>query len=264
MTLGLVPVDAEGAGRPTVPVSWEEAMSVSVRDRIGAATGAAFVALVLIGNPMTNASPAQNTGSAGEQLLRDAAYQASSVGVAAGVILELLGFAAFICFLGYLADVLRRAPGGRPGSLAAGAAVVSGAVMLAVKLGSGAPVLESWADHGHIGPQLALVLNDLASVTFVISWLPFAVFVAATAAALHRVNLVGRPTAYAGLLLGAAGVALSVIGAHDPLGANPLAFLLGLLWVLVVSIRLAVRPGAGAGAGEAVGQIVDAGVVISA
>ena len=66
--------------------------------------------------------------------------------------------------------------------------------MLAVKLGSGAPVLESWADHGHIGPQLALVLNDLASVTFVISWLPFAVFVAAAAAALHRVNLLGRPT----------------------------------------------------------------------
>jgi hypothetical protein len=178
-------------------------------------TGAAFVALILIGNPTTNAGPAQNTGPAGEQLLRDAAYQASSVGGAAGVAFELLAFAAFICFPGYLADVLRRAARGRPGSLAAGAAVVSGAVTLAVKLGSGAPVLESWADHGHIGPQLALVLNDLASVTFVIGWLPFAVFVAAAAAALHRVDLDGRPTAYAGLLLGIAGVALSVIGAHD-------------------------------------------------
>ena len=141
MTLGLVPGDAAGAGWPTAPACWEEAMSVSVRDRVGAATGAAFVALILIGNPMTNAGPAQNTGSAGEQLLRDAAYQASSAGVAAGVVLELLGFAAFICFLGYLADVLRRAAGARPGPLAAGAAVVSGAADRGILVcGSGAGV----------------------------------------------------------------------------------------------------------------------------
>ena len=46
-------------------------------------------------------------------------------------------------------------------------------------------------DHAHMSPQLALVLNDLSGVTFIICWLPFAIFVAATAAALHRAYSLG-------------------------------------------------------------------------
>ena len=65
--------------------------------------------------------------------------------------------------------------------------------MVAVKLGSAAPVVTLWVDHGHISPQLALVLNDLSGVAFVISWLPFAIFIAAVAAALHRAGLVAGP-----------------------------------------------------------------------
>ena len=86
-------------------------MSVSVRDRVGAATGAAFVALILVGNPMTNAGPAQNTGSAGEQLLGTPRIRPPARASPQEWSSNLLGFAAFICFLGYLADVLRRAAG---------------------------------------------------------------------------------------------------------------------------------------------------------
>jgi hypothetical protein len=121
--------------------------------------------------------------------------------------------------------------------------------MLAVKLGSAAPLRVLGLDHGHISPQLAQVLNDMSGVAFVISWLPFAIFVAAAAAGLHRAAPVGRPTAYSGLVLGVAGLALSIAGVHDPLGANPLAFLLGLGWLLAVSVRLAVRPGTGTASG---------------
>ena len=36
-----------------------------------------------------------------------------------------------------------------------------------------------------------------------------------------------------------------------PSAPTPLAFLLGLLWLLVVSVRLVIRPGSGAGADKA-------------
>jgi uncharacterized membrane protein YoaK (UPF0700 family) len=87
------------------------------------------------------------------------------------------------------------------------------------------------------------VLNDVNGVAFVISWLPYAVFVLAAAAALHQATLVGRPTAYIGMVLGVAGVVLALVGIHDPSNGSPIAFLLGLLWTLVVTVRLAVKPG---------------------
>jgi hypothetical protein len=238
-------------------------MPTTVRDRLGAVTGAAFVILILVGNQMASAGPAEPAHPTGDQVLKDAARQVSSATVTAGVALEVLGFAALLVFLGYLADVLHRTAGGQRGSIAAGAGIVSGAVMVAVKLGSAAPVVTLWVDHSAISPQLALVLNDLGAVAFVISWLPSAIFVAAAAAALHRAGLVGRPTAYCGFVLGAAGLVLSIIGIHAPFSANPLAFLLGLVWLLAVSIRLAIRPGTGASAGQGSGR-ADARVAVSA
>jgi hypothetical protein len=230
-------------------------MSTTIRDRIGAATGAVFVVLIMVGNQMASVGSADSAHPTGEQVLRDVAHQASSATFTVGFVLEGLGFAAFIGFLGYLADVLHRRVQGRgPGGIAAGTVIVSGAVMLAVKLGSAAPLGALGIDHGHISPQLAQVLNDMSGVAFVISWLPFAVFVAAAAAGLHRAALVGRPTAYSGLVLGVAGLALSIAGVYDPLGASPLAFLLGLAWLLAVSVRLAVRPGVGTSTGTAGGK----------
>ena len=86
-------------------------MFTTVRDRIGAVTGAAFVVLILVGNQMATAGSAQAARPTGEQVLRDAAHQVSSASVTVGVVLEVLGFAAFLGFLGYLADVLRRTAG---------------------------------------------------------------------------------------------------------------------------------------------------------
>jgi hypothetical protein len=240
-------------------------MSSTIRDRIGAATGAAFVLLIMVGNQMASGGSADSAHPTGEQVLRDAVHQASSATVTAGFVLEGLGFVALIGFLGYLADVLhRRIPGRGPGRIAAGAAIVSGAVMVAVKLGSVAPLGVLAIDHGHISPQLAQVLNDMSGVAFVISWLPFAIFTGAAAAGLYRAALVGRPTAYSGLALGVAGLALSIAGVRDPLGASPLAFLLGLAWLLAVSVRLAVRPGTGASTGTTGGKAAGPRVSVGA
>ncbi len=93
-------------------------MSTTIRDRIGAATGAAFVVLAMVGNEMASGS----SGSArptGEQVLSDVARQASSTAYTVGFVLEGLAFVAFIGFLGYLTYTLRRARGRGPAGLAA-------------------------------------------------------------------------------------------------------------------------------------------------
>jgi hypothetical protein len=205
MTTGQVPVDAACAGWPTVPACGRE-RDVYHRPRPPRRRDRRRLRRTRPGRqPDGHGRLWPVSHPTGDQVLRDAARQVSSASVTAEVALEVLGFAAFIVFLGHLADVLRRTAGGRRDGIAAGTGIVAGAVMVAVKLGSAAPIMALWVDHGDISPQLALVLNDLGSVAFVVSWLPAAIFVAAAAAALYRAGLVGRPTAYCGLVLGAAG-----------------------------------------------------------
>jgi len=216
----------------------------TTRDRIGAATGAVFIALILLGNGLATAGTTQSGHATGRQVLTDTFHVHASTTAAVGFVLEVLGFVAFMLFLGYLADVLRRSPAGRQHAGAAtGTAVVAGVTMLAVKLASAAPMTALDLDRKTLSPQLAQLLNDLGCAAFVISWVPFAVFVAATALGLHRVRLVGRPTAYVGIALGVLGVPAAILGLRDISDANPLAFLLALVWVFVVGVRLAVKPG---------------------
>lgn len=219
-------------------------MLTTARERIAAATGAAFVVLITIGNAISTAGTSQTSHPSGAQVLKDAAHQASSTSATVGFVMEFAGFTAFLGFLGYLTVGLRRRQGReRRSSVAAGTAIVAGVVMMAIKLGSVAPSGAVLVDRHHISPQLAQVLNDMNGVSFVVTWLPFAVFIAATAMALRQSARVGKPTAYVGLVIGVAGLAVALLGLNDPVNANPVAFLLGLIWTLVVSVRLAVRPG---------------------
>ncbi|HET6908547.1 MAG TPA: hypothetical protein VFH54_04345, partial [Mycobacteriales bacterium] len=208
----------------------------------GAAAGAIFVALLFIGSGMSTAGTTQSGHLTGAQVLKNVAHQQASGSAAAGFVLEILGCVAFIGFLGFLGDVLRRrTPVGE--RIAAGTAVVAGVTMLAIKLGSTAPILALDLDRHTLSPQLAQMLNDINGAAFVVSWLPFAVLVAAMAAALRRAGLVGRPTAYVGCAVGAVGVVLTLVGLRDITNATPIAFMLGLAWLVVVSVRLAVKPG---------------------
>jgi hypothetical protein len=219
-------------------------MLSTVRDRIGASTGALFVGLILIGNQMNVAGTDQSAHPTGAKVLHDTLHQAGSTTAKVGLALEVLGFVAFIAFLGYLADVWRRRGRGSGTNLAAGSAIVAGITMLAIKLGSGAPMLALYIDRKTLSPEVAQVLNDLGGAAFVISWLPYAAFVAATAFALRRASLVGRPTTYIGAFIGVAGILLALVGVNNPTNATPVPFMLGLVWTLVVSVRLAIKPGA--------------------
>jgi hypothetical protein len=215
-------------------------MSTTMRDRVGAALGALFVVLVFVGNGMSTSGADQSSHPSGESVLRDVARTHASGAATTGFVLEVLGFVALMGFLGFLLDLLRRYGG--PSRVPSATAVVGGLVMLAVKLGSAAPVVALDVDRGTLSPQLAQLLNDVNGAAFVISWLPFAVLVGALALALRENGAVGRPTATIGLVLAVAGIVLAVAGLHDYESANPVAFLLASLWLLVVSVRLAVRP----------------------
>lgn len=215
-------------------------MLTTFRARVGAATGAAFVVAIFVGNSLATAGQSQASHPSGQEVLNDVAWAASSTAATIGFVLELVGFVLFMIFVGYLWGVLHRDTGGR--DIAAGTSLVAAITMLAIKLGSAAPIIALSLDRDHLSPEFAQVLNDINSSAFIVSWLPFAVFVGSLAVALHVAGLVGRPTAYVGLIVGVVGVGLAVLGFKDPLGANPLAFLAGMLWLVVVAVRLAVRP----------------------
>jgi hypothetical protein len=225
-------------------------VTTTLRDRAWAATGALFVILILLGNAMNTAGTSADAHPTGETVIKDLAHQAASTSARAGLVLEVLGFTVLLGFLGYLASALRRSE--RTSSGYAGTAVAAGITMLAIKLGSGAFILAAYANRADIEPGLARVLNDTGGALFVISWLPTAVLVGAAAMALYEAALIGRPTAAIGAVLGVAGVVLMLAALPDATSGSPIAFLLALVWILVVSIRLAVRPGVGTRAGTPV------------
>jgi hypothetical protein len=217
-------------------------MLATTRDRIGAALGAAFVVLIFIGNALNTAGTDQSGHPSGVQVLKDVAHQHTSGGATVGFVLEILGFVAFFGFLGFLGDLLRRPGSAARSRMPAVTALVAAITMLAIKLGSGVPMTVLDLDRHTLSPQLAQLLNDFGSAAFVLSWLPFGIFVGATAVALRAIGAVGKPTAYIGLFLGVVGIPLTLVGMHDVSNANPVAFLLAMLWLVVVSVRFAVRP----------------------
>src|SRR4051812_33190343 len=104
MTVGQGPAQPSPESRPTAPAFRGDTMFESTRDRIGAATGAAFIALIIVGNGMNTAGTTQSGHASGQQVLKDAAHTHSGTAATAGFVLEVLGFVAFMTFLGYLAD----------------------------------------------------------------------------------------------------------------------------------------------------------------
>jgi len=223
-------------------------MFTTWRERLGAAAGAAFVVTIFVGNGLATAGQSQSSHPSGQEVLSDAARAASSTSATIGFLLEIIGFVLFMIFVGYLWGVLRRDTAGS--GIAAGTSIVAAITMLAIKLGSASPIVALTLDRDHLDPQLAQVLNDINGAAFVLSWLPFAVFAGSLAVALYGARLVGRPTAYIGLVVGVVGAGFAVIGLKDPVGANPMAFLAGMLWLVVVAVRLAVRPGTRTKAGQ--------------
>jgi hypothetical protein len=208
-----------------------------ILDRCGALTGAAYVVLVMAGNTMsTDLSPGPHPAHpTGQQDIAGLRWLAGSTSGQVGVTLELLGFAALMLFTGYLCTRVRTA-----GWLAA-AALAGGVIAIAVKLASAAPMFAAYVLRDGISPETARVLTDMGGAAFVVVWLPTGVFVACAAGAALATRTLGRTLGWGGVIVGSGAVIVTAVTGVHVLAANALPFLLCLLWILLVSVRLAVQ-----------------------
>lgn len=205
--------------------------------RLAPLSGPAFVVLVLAGNGLTETVAVSGGDPAGDALATFAA-KAGDPAVAAGTAMELVGFVFLATFAAWLVDTLhRRSSLGTAGVLA----LVGAVMLLATKLASAAAYLTGIVHHETISPETALVLSELNGAGFVLGWLPWALFVGAAAVALYGARLLGRVGRAAGLVIGGIGLVAAVAGIIWPGNANPLPFLAGLLWTLVVGARVTIR-----------------------
>ena len=206
---------------------------LSVADRIGAACGAAYVLLITIGNGI--AAAGESNTPTGKQVLQYANDMLDSPARQAGMAMEVLGFVGLAFFLAWVVPALRRAGGVAP--WLANVVMIGGVATLAVKVGSIAPEAAVMAGRHTLDPALAKALYDIAAAAFVISFLPFAIFMIGIGASVLTTGYLGRFAGWSAVVLGALG--LVVVSTAHSLDANPMPFMLGLLWILVVSVRIA-------------------------
>jgi hypothetical protein len=211
-------------------------------ERFAAATGAAYVLAMFIGSGL--AQSGAGGADDGPSVLADLQRGRSGAN-AAGTALEVLGVGLLVVFLGYLYRVLRRAEG--PDGWWAAPAFGAGLVSVAVKLGSAAPFLAAHLRSKELTPDLARTLNDINGAGFVISGYTWGIFVLAAAAAAFCGRVVPRWLAVIGLVVGVLSVAAGTAGVLDPKGYVAIPFLLGLVWVFVISVLLTVRASRPAG-----------------
>jgi hypothetical protein len=184
-------------------------MQERILPRLGAASGFLFV--VLLFGPSLSRSDSQIV-----------------------VALELLGLLLFIPFLGYLWSVLRAAEG--PGGWLSATALGAGLVGITMKLASIGP---GWAARDFDdGTTIHKALDRMNEVAFVAQMLPDGVLLAAIAILTLKRGALPR---WLGWLAAVAAPLLLVNGMFLDAEFGP-AFLLFLLWTLLASVVLSVRP----------------------
>jgi hypothetical protein len=211
----------------------------SLADRIGAACGAAYVLLILFGSQLSTGN-GQDPHPSGAKDLAD--FTAAPTGAETiGFTMEVAGFLAFMFFLAWLVHALRLRGG--PAPWLAGAAGVAGVITLAVKLSSVMPILAGHLDHRELTPTMARVLTDMNAAAFVVTFLPSGVFVASAGMAFLATGFLGRLAGWSGVVIGGLTVLAPLVTRLDPVNTNVLPFLAGLIWLLVIGIRLAWKGG---------------------
>jgi hypothetical protein len=180
-----------------------------IMPRLGAASGALFV--VLLFGPSSSGSDATIV-----------------------TVLELIGFLFFIPFLGYLWSVLREAEG--PGGWLATTAFGAGLVDVTIKLGSLAPG-QAAKDFGD-ATAIHKALDEMNNVAFIATMLPLGVLMAAVALISLKTRVL---PVWLGWLAAVTAPLLLVNGMFLDADFGP-AFLLFLLWTLLASVVLTVRP----------------------
>jgi hypothetical protein len=205
--------------------------------RLAALTGAAYIVLANVGNAMsTDAGPRPNPAhSPGQQDLDYLHWLAGSTSAQVGLTLELVGFAAWMLWVGYLCTRVRA------GGWLATAALTGGVVSVAVKLTSAAPLFAAYGLRDSLSPETAHVLDYMNGVSFGVDWLPVGLFVACAAGAALAARALGRILGWGGVFVGTGTVIFTAVGGVHLDTANALPFMVCMLWILAVSVRLAIQ-----------------------
>jgi hypothetical protein len=147
----------------------------------------------------------------------------------------------FLLFLPFAATVTSRLRGTSAGMLAPTAQMAATAyVVISLAPGQAAGAAALWLGRTSTADTAAvLALNDLRAFSFYVSLLVLATFLVAVGAAVVAGGGLPRWAGWAALGVGAA-VAIGVPFA--PTGLAEIASLLGLVWVIAVSVALLRRP----------------------
>lgn len=192
----------------------------AISARLAAASGALFVVAIMVGPAMA--------GTDDVNLAR------------AGYLLAVLGFTAFVVFVGFLHRVMRLAEG--PDGWAATVALGAGLLYSAIRFEAQAPRMVEAYRGDALSPELARTLVDLNDMAFVVGGLLLGLYAAFASWVCIKHRLLSRLLGWFGLVSGILAIVAGMVGMVDPDLYIPLPFLAGLVWTLVVSILLTLRP----------------------
>ena len=200
--------------------------------RLAAASGAFFVVALLVGNglaaPASRRSP---TARRARDLQRDPPRRI-------GFVLEVLGFPAFLVFLGYVYRVLRRAEG--PDGWAAASLSAPACCTSPSSSRSQRPVMVGFYRGDELTPELARTLVDLNGMAFVVSGLLLGSSARRGGRSCLAHRVLPRWLGWSGVVVGVLAVAAGVVGIVAADSYNPLPFLGGLALDAGLSVMLTV------------------------
>ena len=191
-----------------------------ITTRLAAGSGAFYVIAVVVGGQMMGSEV---------------------VGVArAGYVLAVLGFTAFVVFVGFMHRILRRAEG--PDGWLATVALGAGLLHSAVRFEAQAPRMVAASRGDTLPAELAGILADLNGMAFIVTGLLLGLYCASAGWVCVVRRLLPGWLGWFGLVSGLLAVLAGIAGMVDPNNYVPVPFLAGLAWTLVVSILLTVHP----------------------
>lgn len=177
-------------------------------------------------------------GTDGDKILADARDGLPTTAYV-GITLELLGFAALAVLFAWLVIFLiERAP------VAAVTTGIAGTAMLAIKVGSAAPMMVVHSMPDKLDPVTAEALISMNDQSFVVSgFLMCLAFLAAGVGLLE--TEFPRWLSWWAALAGVTGVVAGIAGILRPDSYVPIPFLLCLVWMIAVAITTVTRPDGG-------------------
>ena len=189
-------------------------------NQFGAAAGAAYVILSLIGN----------------SIVSGVTFDADPTTFRIGAGLEWMGFALFTVFIAYLYTTLSR----HDDSWLPAVVLIGGISTIALKLSTSAAwLVTATVRVGELSSEMDQTLDDIGGVGFKMTFFTFGLLLIAAAISLLRSRLTARWIGWTGLFPGMASMATINLDLDSDASVPP--FLLSLLWLIVLSIALVVR-----------------------